>query len=55
MQKERAEIPARIEAGACDFSNCRARTTSEQKCSFKVGLSSADSNSHPPLHTSLVR
>ena len=27
MQKERAEIPARIEAGACYFSNCRARTT----------------------------
>ncbi len=27
MQKERAEIPVRIEAGACYFSNCRARTT----------------------------
>ncbi len=27
MQKERAEIPAHIEPGACDYSNCRARTT----------------------------
>ena len=27
MQKERAEIPARIVSGACNFSNCQAQTT----------------------------
>ncbi len=27
MQKEKAEIPALIVPGACNFSNCRAQTT----------------------------
>ncbi len=27
MQKERAEIPAHIESGACGFSNCLAQTS----------------------------